>query len=58
VISEKKREAYRELLRRHGATDLSHETVEKYIKHSRIRMAVYLPILAAIIAYVIYIWVR
>jgi len=58
MASEKKREAYRDLLRRQGASDLSDEAVERYIHHSRIRMAIYLPILVGIVAWVVHLWLR
>ncbi len=58
AVTDERRNAYRSLLSRLGATDLSDQTVEKYIRYQRIRMAVYLPICIGLIAWVIYIWVR
>jgi len=58
MVTQRTRDAYRQLLKKHGAADLPDELVDKYIRIQRIRLAIYLPICAVILGWVVYIWVR
>jgi hypothetical protein len=59
MFSDQKRKVYRQLLQRLGADDnLPNNVVDAYIKRSRIRLLVYLPICIAILLWVIHLWVR